>query len=203
MKKRVKKEWLKYRTKSKDYYEKTILNIPNPITFLRVVLTLILIYMFIFDFPVLQIMIIFIIAAFTDFLDGLIARGFVQVTKFGAKFDILADRFLWITTGLCILIFLPMNGIFDKSHLTQMFLILTREILCLPFVFLNLIKGEKVLIAANWSGKITTALQGFAIPSLVLSTQYAFFGYAPILAFITCLSGIWAARDYLKGTKFL
>ena len=186
---------------SKKKLENTI-NIPNALTLLRFILTFVLLGMFIFDFPVLIIMYTFIFAAITDFLDGQIARGFRQVTKFGAKFDVIADRMLWITTGLCLLIFFPLRGIFDSSQLLQMALIMTREILCAPFTLINLSKHEKVLVPARWSGKITTFLQGFAIPAVILSVYYPYFDMSIILAVITSLFGVWAATEYIPNIGF-
>ena len=183
--------------------KENIWNIPNPVTFLRVVCTFILIYLFMFRFSVKYIVIFFAIGAITDFLDGQLARRLSMVTKFGAKFDIIADRFLWITTGLGVLIFFPINGIFTGTDLVLMLLILTREILCLPSVLINFALRRKVLVPARWSGKVTTFLQGFAIPILIFSVYLPKIHWLAVSLAIACaLSGIWAAINYAKDLFF-
>ncbi len=178
-----------------------ILNVPNFLTLVRVLLTFVLIYLFIFSFNVKTLFLVFIVAAVTDFIDGQIARRFNQVTKFGAKFDIIADRFLWLVMGVLTLIFFPMYGVFDGFHLLQFIFVLTREIICLPFVVINMIRGKKVLIGAKWSGKVTTFLQGFAIPLVILSAYSEMFRFSLVFVVLACISGIWAARDYILDAK--
>lgn len=188
--------------KIEEEVEENIKNWPNFLTLLRVILTFVLIYMFLTNKDVLTIVWVFAFAAFTDFLDGQVARRFNQVTKFGAKFDIIADRFLWLTAALLILITFPLRGIFTDYHLMLMGLVLTREILCFPFAFYLLFKNRKrILTEAKWSGKTTTFLQGFAIPLIIFSALgYSFFDNVSVyLAFVTGMSGIWATSDYLRG----
>jgi CDP-diacylglycerol--glycerol-3-phosphate 3-phosphatidyltransferase len=182
-----------------------IVNVPNFLTLLRFILTFVLIYLFFkveTQRDVFIILGVFIFAAFTDFLDGQIARRFNQVTKFGAKFDIIADRMLWIITGLLLVIFFPLHGIFDNSHLLQMILILTREIVCFPLVLINLFRKEKIMMKAQWSGKTTTFLQGFAIPFLILSVYFPAFWFSIILSFACFFSGLWSFRDYSRQMGF-
>jgi phosphatidylglycerophosphate synthase len=181
----------KYQKKEK------LLNAPNLITLVRVILTFVLIYMFLKNFEVVPILIVFVIAALTDFLDGQVARRFNKVTFFGAKFDIVADRFLWITSGLLILITFYLRGIFSNYHMALMILSLTREFLCLPFVFMGLILKRKIFFQAESSGKITTFMQGFAFPLIILhSLGYILLEFSLYFAIFTAISGIWAAKDY-------
>jgi CDP-diacylglycerol--glycerol-3-phosphate 3-phosphatidyltransferase len=191
--------------KKKLIKKENIYNVPNFLTLLRFILSFVLIYLF-FNVEtkndVFVILGVFIFAAFTDFLDGQIARRFDQVTRFGAKFDIISDRLLWIITGILLVISFPLHGIFDNYHLIQMMLILTREILCLPIVLINLVRKDKIMMKAQWSGKTTTFLQGFAIPSLILSVYYPVFEFSIILAIACFFSGIWSFRDYSRQMRF-
>ncbi|MBP7708125.1 CDP-alcohol phosphatidyltransferase family protein [Candidatus Pacearchaeota archaeon] len=183
--------------------KENIWNVPNFLTAVRFILTFVLVYLFIIDYPVLKIVIVFAIAALTDFLDGQIARGFNQVTRFGAKFDILADRLLWGVFGLCVLYFFSIRNIFNGFHLFQVFLIFSREIFSLPFILVNVIQGKKVLAKARWSGKTTTFLQGFAIPFLVLSSiGYSFFDFSIVLSIACFISGLWSVYDYSRAIGY-
>lgn len=190
--------------KSSNKLKEDIINIPNFLTLARIVLTVFLIYMFIFDFSVGSLLFVFIIAAITDFLDGQIARRWDKVTNFGAKFDMIADRFLWISFGLCILIFFPLRGIFDGYHVSQMLIILSREILCLPFLIINFLrKKETTPLVHRWSGRTTTFLQGFAMPILILSVYSNYFSFSIILSIVTGITGVWSFFTYIKDIKFL
>jgi len=191
------------RKKVVEQVKEEMINVPNFLTLSRVVLTFVLVYMFFFDYSVATLLFVFCVAVFTDFLDGQIARGFGLVTNFGAKFDMIADRFLWISFGIGVLIFFPIRGIFDSYHVVQMLIIFSREILCLPFLLINLLKGETTTpIIHRWSGKTTTFLQAFAIPFLILSVYYVEFSFTIILSIITGIVGVWAFFDYISDIKF-
>lgn len=70
--------------------------IPNALTILRIVLTLVAIALVPFQFEGLYtyLLVIFLVAALTDFADGYIARAWNVVTDFGKVFDPLADKVL-------------------------------------------------------------------------------------------------------------
>ncbi len=178
-----------------------LINIPNFLTLLRVVLTFVLVYMFLTNSPVFNIMVVFVIAALTDFFDGQIARRFHQVTKFGAKFDILADRLLWITSGIFIISTFYSRGVFNPFHLILMIVVFTREILCFPVALYYFVTGKKVLVHARWSGKTTTFLEGFAVPIVIIDVYYSLWIITPVLVFATFIAGIWAFVDYFRDVR--
>jgi len=97
------------------------MNVPTKLTFLRIVLTIIMIvilifpfYLIGFSFPQYEVVgiyirleyiiagIVFIIASFTDFLDGYLARKSNQVTDLGKMLDAIADKTL-VNSALIIL----------------------------------------------------------------------------------------------------
>ena len=97
------------------------MNVPTKLTFLRIVLTIIMIvilifpfYLIGFSFPQYEVGgiyirleyiiagIVFIIASFTDFLDGYLARKSNQVTDLGIMLDSIADKTL-VNSALIIL----------------------------------------------------------------------------------------------------
>ncbi|MFM7673357.1 MAG: CDP-diacylglycerol--glycerol-3-phosphate 3-phosphatidyltransferase [Candidatus Fonsibacter sp.] len=69
--------------------------------------------------------ILFAIAGFTDFLDGLIARVFKQKSKFGKILDPLADKVL-VSTALALLI---MEDLIQHYNVIAAIVIIIREIL--------------------------------------------------------------------------
>ena len=68
---------------------------------------------------------LFIIASFTDFLDGLLARLFKEESKLGELLDPIADKIL-VSTALILLV---MNGTIKNFEVVAAIIILTREIL--------------------------------------------------------------------------
>ena len=68
---------------------------------------------------------LFIIASFTDFLDGLLARMFKEESKLGELLDPIADKII-VAAALILLV---MNGIIKNYEVIAAIIILTREIL--------------------------------------------------------------------------
>lgn len=78
------------------------MTIPNQLTILRIILTPIFLYLFLSKDPFLiQIsLIVFFIAALTDWYDGWLARKFNYITDWGKFWDPLADKILTSTAFL-------------------------------------------------------------------------------------------------------
>lgn len=70
--------------------------LPNQLTVLRIILTPVFVYLFLMDDPVLKqiSLVVFIIAAITDWYDGWLARKFNYITAWGKFLDPLADKIL-------------------------------------------------------------------------------------------------------------
>jgi len=70
--------------------------LPNQLTVLRIILTPVFFVLFISNYPVLRqiSLIVFIIAALTDWYDGWLARKFNYITSWGKFWDPLADKIL-------------------------------------------------------------------------------------------------------------
>ena len=71
--------------------KKTVFNLPNQLTFLRLILAVVM-FAFIHFEHYLTSMVLFIIAAGTDWLDGYFARKYSQVTTLGRILDPFADK---------------------------------------------------------------------------------------------------------------
>ena len=68
---------------------------------------------------------LFLIASFTDFLDGLLARMYKEESKLGELLDPIADKII-VATALILLV---MNGTIKNYEVIAAIIILTREIL--------------------------------------------------------------------------
>ncbi len=104
-------------------------------------------------------LIIFLLAAITDFIDGYVARKYNMITDFGKFMDPLADKLL-VTAALLVLL---ENGLISGW---VVFIILAREFIVTGFRTIAASKG--VVIAAGWLGKIKTVVQFIMISTLLL-----------------------------------
>ncbi len=184
------------RTKTRHKRE-DIWNVPNTLTFLRVIITLATMYCIFAGFDLILIVVLFSVGMFTDFLDGQIARRYNLVTEFGAKFDMIADRFLLIGVVGAPVIDSLSNGILEKSHVLQIFLVMSRELISMPFAVVAF-AANKPIPPARFVGKLTTFLQAFALPCIVLSASYPAFSFAPYLATLTSIVGVFSAVTYIN-----
>ena len=105
---------------------------------------------------------LFVIASFTDFLDGLLARVYKEESKLGELLDPIADKII-VATALILLV---MNHTIRNYEVIAAIIILTREIL-VSGLREFLAKGKIKLPVSNLA-KLKTFLQMFSISLLLL-----------------------------------
>ena len=139
-------------------------NIPNSLTILRIFLAPLLVVVLLTEFPDKEIwgLVIFLIAALTDALDGMIARRTNRITVTGAMLDPIADKLL-MSGAFISLVEL---GLAPAWMVT---LIVGREF---AVTGLRLIALERGLpIAANVWGKAKTTTQIIAVSLLIFGSH--------------------------------
>ena len=126
------------------------LNLPNALTFLRI-LMIPAVYITYYQLPERRwiALVIYLLASFTDFLDGYLARKWNQITSFGKLFDPLADKLIVLTVLYCL-------ADTDYAPWWVFFLMLGKEILMVLGSLLML--GKKVVVKSNIYGKTATCL---------------------------------------------
>ena len=130
-------------------------NIANKLTLLRGLMVPVLVVFFLLpgEWSNKAAAVIVALAALTDFLDGVLARGLNQETKFGAYLDQAMDKVLVVTALLLILYSEPHWFILIPALVTVI-----RE-----FVVLSLrdwLQGyASSHVAVNWMGKFKTTIQ--------------------------------------------
>ena len=107
---------------------------------------------------------LFVIASFSDFLDGMLARMLGQESKLGELLDPIADKII-VATALILLV---MSQTIRHYEVIAAIIILTREIL-ISGLREFLAKGQIKLPVSNLA-KLKTFLQMFAI-SLLLTGE--------------------------------
>lgn len=192
------------------------MNLPNKITIARILLVPIMMLMpYIgitaktsFGLPIVNIiiLIIFLVASFTDYLDGHIARKRNIVTNFGKFLDPIADKLL----VLAALVMLVEAGIIPGWI---PIIIAAREFMVSAIRMLVATEGK--VIAASKLGKIKTVTQMVAISLAFLDTNYfmsfvcgALTGFALILnilmsvaMILAVIATIWSGVDYFMKSK--
>ena len=103
------------------------IKIPNILTIGRIIIVPIFVLSFFIPGIVGDLVpfFLFILASFTDFLDGLLARLYKEESKLGELLDPIADKIL-VAAALVLLV---MNGIIKNYEVIAAIVILTREIL--------------------------------------------------------------------------
>ena len=104
---------------------------------------------------------LFVIASFTDFLDGMLARMMGEESKLGELLDPIADKII-VATALILLV---MDGTIRHYEVIAAIIILTREIL-ISGLREFLAKGQIKLPVSNLA-KLKTFLQMLAIALLL------------------------------------
>ena len=104
---------------------------------------------------------LFVIASFTDFLDGMLARMLGEESKLGELLDPIADKII-VATALILLV---MDGTIRHYEVIAAIIILTREIL-ISGLREFLAKGQVKLPVSNLA-KLKTFLQMVAIALLL------------------------------------
>jgi CDP-diacylglycerol--glycerol-3-phosphate 3-phosphatidyltransferase len=137
------------------------LNLPNLLTIGRIFLIPVFVIVFMDPTPDRSLLaaVIFTVAAVTDLLDGYIARRTGQVTKFGKLLDPIADKLL-VLSALILL----MNV--DRVSALIAILIIARELAVTGIRAIA--ASERLIIAAEATGKYKMALQVVAIVLLIL-----------------------------------
>jgi len=171
------------------------LNLPNRLTIFRMVLVPLMVAVFSFDHWLswwnYLAAGIFFVADMTDIVDGYIARTRNMVTNFGKLMDPIADKLLFCSA----FIMMTWNGMLNPI---LCIIFVGREIIVSGFRLVT--AGSGKVIAANWLGKLKSALQVIAILWTLLGNpifsrwNFAFdFGVMCTAAVFT----IWSAVDYI------
>ena len=104
---------------------------------------------------------LFILASFTDFLDGLLARLYKEESKLGELLDSIADKII-VSAALILLV---MNGTIQNYEVIAAIIILTREILISGLrEFLGKVQ---VNMPVTSLAKVKTFIQMFSIAILL------------------------------------
>ena len=185
----------------------TLFNVPNTLSMIRVALVPAFVATLIFmrDIEIWGTVVptlLYILTAFTDMLDGQIARRCNLVTQFGKFIDPLADKFMVIGSQIALLVWMVLRGeeLLPVIFVWVVLVILFRE---LAVTGLRLAVGGKVDVAAKLLGKLKTVSQMVGTVVIIVEPVIPFFRDNHILSYvfmgIMCFTTVVSALDYLKA----
>lgn len=136
-------------------YKNKILTIPNMLSFFRLCLIPVIVWLYCVKKDYLWTTAILTLSAITDIADGYIARKYNMISDFGKAFDPVADKLTQIAVLFCLLTRF-------KYMIIPLVLLVIKDVV-LGITNLISIKRTGIVHGAVWHGKLTTV----AIYSLI------------------------------------
>jgi CDP-diacylglycerol---glycerol-3-phosphate 3-phosphatidyltransferase len=168
------------------------LNFPNLLTVVRILLVPVIVVALLEGTPNADMLaaIVFAVAAFTDGLDGYIARSRGSVTTFGKLMDPLADKLL-IIASLVSLVSL------GRIAPWVAMVIIAREFAVTALRMLAVEQG--VVIPASTLGKLKTITQVAAIFAVIAVSSTPL--WVDLLVYLAVLTTVASGADYFFGLR--
>jgi CDP-diacylglycerol--glycerol-3-phosphate 3-phosphatidyltransferase/cardiolipin synthase len=179
------------------------LKIPNTLTIGRIVIVPIFILSFYLPgamgdwIPFL----LFVLASFTDFLDGLLARLYKEESKLGELLDPIADKII-VSSALVLLV---MDGTIINYEVIAGIIILIREILISGLR--EFLAKVQVTMPVSSLAKFKTFIQMFAIATLLTGESgnklinfgdYNAHSIGIVLLWLSAFLTLYTGYDYVK-----
>ena len=176
-----------------------VMNLPNIITLARIFLipVFVLIYLVPGEWTYVLSAVFFGLAAFTDWLDGYLARRLNQTTPFGAFLDPVADKLI-VVSALVLLI----------AHHNNLWLTLPALIIVGREIVISALRewmaemNTSGAVAVSILGKVKTTVQMIAIFMLLaypadLESIWVIGGY--VLLYVAAFMTLWSMTIYLTA----
>ncbi|GEM81727.1 CDP-diacylglycerol--glycerol-3-phosphate 3-phosphatidyltransferase [Vibrio superstes] len=174
------------------------LTIPNILTMIR--LFLIPVFVIVFYLPTswapFTAAMVFWVAGFTDWLDGLAARKLGQTSRFGAFLDPVADKVMVATALLLI-----------AEHFNTIWITVPAIIMISREIIISALRewmaeiGKRSSVAVSWVGKVKTFSQMFALWVLIwrYDDWMVWIGYLSL--YVATVLTLWSMVQYLMAAK--
>ena len=130
--------------------ENKIFTIPNALSFFRICLITLIIWLYVVKIQPFWAGYILILSGITDIVDGFIARHFHMISNLGKVLDPIADKLTQAAVLICLIVRFPFM-------LFPFILLIAKETFMGITGFL-VIHKTGIVLGANWHGKVATAL---------------------------------------------
>jgi cardiolipin synthase len=146
--------------------------------------------------------VIFLVAAASDGLDGYVARRYKQRSALGAILDPIADKGLLLSgiITLSITNWSTVDPDYGKFPAWFPVLVITRDtVILVGAAILHLLIGDKMRVKPSWTGKVATVSQMCAIAWVMLQLRFLPLLFVVIVAGIfTLISGVIYVLDGIR-----
>lgn len=161
---------------------------PNILSLVRIPLGILMITMWVWDYPKISIMVVGLLGVPTDYLDGKLARKWNQTSRTGELLDPLCDKFLLLSAAVVII-----------SQVNYLIAIITisLEAIFILIPIIAVLTTEKS-VASLWPGKVRINLQVLGVIFLYLgqiNLGNLFLALAIPFALLTVAMGAMKARN--------
>ena len=189
-----------------DSGKTTMLNIPNSLTLMRILLIPVLVIAYFWSSEKRELIItsVFVLAAVTDWLDGFLARKLNATSMLGAFLDPVADKLI-VSSALVLLV--SDSGVLARVFHPMPFavavcIIIGREIVISALREWMAELGERGMVGVGVLGKVKTVFQMVSIGLLLYAKPIMgipIFRVGEIAFYFAALLTLWSMWAYLKS----
>ncbi len=174
------------------------LTIPNILTFIRLALIPVFVVVFYlpYEWSAVVAAMVFWVAGFTDWLDGLLARKLGQTSRFGAFLDPVADKVM--VAAALILITEHYHSIWITIPAITM---IGRELIISALREWMAEIGKRASVAVSWVGKVKTVSQMFALWVLIWRYDDWMIWVGYVALYVATILTYWSMVQYLAAAK--
>jgi len=166
-----------------------IVNLPNAVSFIRILMAPVLIYLAIQQQPQ-WFLIALIFTVFTDVLDGFLARVLNQITEMGSRLDSWGDFIIYSTMAVCAWILWPEILLEEKVYFFIILFSFTAPAL------IGLIKFRTTTSYHTWAVKLAVAVT-------VIGYILLFGGYLEWPFRVAAILSLYAALEEIAITLIM
>lgn len=181
----------------KQSIRKQILTIPNLLSFLRLCMIPLIIWLYCAKKNYALTAAVLVLSGITDTVDGFIARRFNMVTDLGKALDPVADKLTQAAMMFCLLTRFQMM-------LVPLLLLIFKE-LCSGIMSLVVIKKTGKVCGAEWHGKLCTwllyAMMFLHIVWFAIPREWSTVLISICVIMMTVSFGLYMIRNYKMLTK--
>ena len=145
--------------------------------------------------------VLFVGAAVTDMLDGMIARRFNQRSRLGALFDPAADK----TMMICGYLYYTLRGALPAVHIPAWltFTVFIRDFLILSFAYMLYTRVHVKRFPPSWAGKTSTVIQAATLGTTIGVNAFVpqLLWLAELLFRLALVMTLFSGWDYMRRAR--
>jgi cardiolipin synthase len=172
------------------------MGLANWLTLLRILLIPVFVTLLVYRRPGVALL-VFAVAAFTDLLDGWVARRYKDESSLGAFLDPMADKLL-LTASFITLTYLKALPFWIAA------VVISRDVILVAGALLIYMLGGRIHPRPTWAGKAATFFQVLAVLTGLLARFFQIqLAPRPVLWLAAAFTIISGLQYIIRGMRFL